>query len=129
MGMMRERIIGSSEDKFEKHKANIAKGIGKKDKTMKERSLRLWSEIITGRKYFNMQQIAHDAAKTIQKQDVLRLFDDMVSTKLSKLSVQEFSKKADSIPKDTPKIRGYQSKLIKGNYFRKNKKFVQNVSH
>jgi len=49
----------------------------------------------------------------------------MVKTDLKKLSVQEFSKLALTVPKTTPEIRGYKSELIeKENHLRNKNKYI-----
>jgi hypothetical protein len=86
----------------------------------------LWNEIITGRHYYNIKQIANDYVKNLTKEDILKFFDKMVNTHMKKLSVQEFSQKADRLPNDTPTVRGYKSKLIKNlDYLRNNKKYLK----
>jgi secreted Zn-dependent insulinase-like peptidase len=87
---------------------------------------RLWNEIITGRQYFNISQIANDYAKTLAKDELLKFFDRMVEAKLSKLSVQEFSHKGSKkLPTDKPTVRGFKSELIDNfDYLRVKNKFL-----
>jgi hypothetical protein len=63
----------------------------------------------------------------IKKEDVLKFFDaHMVKSKLKKLSVQEFSQKVTKLPTTAPKVRGYQSVLLKSsNDLRKRNKFLK----
>jgi hypothetical protein len=62
----------------------------------------------------------------LTKDNLLEFFDNMVQKDMKKLSVQEFSQKAQEIPTTTPEIRGYHSKLIDNHDFlRKRNKFVK----
>ena len=50
----------------------------------------------------------------------------MVSKDLKKLSIQEFSKNVKKLPTNKPKIKGYQSVLMKRfDEIRKRKKFIK----
>lgn len=65
-------------------------------------------------------------SEKISKEDLLAFFDKMVKNDLKKLSVQEFSKLALTVPKSTPEIRGYQSELIeRENHLRDKNKFIK----
>jgi hypothetical protein len=72
-----------------------------------------------------MRSAAVKHYKKLTKKDIINFFDNMVKTKLKKLSVQEFSQKAKSIPTSTPSVRGYKSVLVKKfDFFRKRNKYL-----
>lgn len=124
--LMRERIKNTDKKKFEKMKRAIARKLGKRDRNIKLRTFRLWNEIVLNRYYFNMKKLAKKFVKKITLKDVLSFFDTMVTRDLKKLSVQEFSKNVKKLPTNKPKIKKYQSVLMKkSDEIRKRRKFIK----
>lgn len=73
-----------------------------------------------------MKRLVRDFIDDLTLSDVLKFFDVMVTEDLKKLSIQEYSKNVKEIPTSTPKIRNYQSVLMKNNDdLRNKKKFVE----
>lgn len=125
--LMKKRIQNADTKKFKKAKSYILRKLGKRDSNLKNRTNRLWQEIVIKRKHYDMKKLVKKAIKKITKEKLLRFFDKMVNTKLKKLSIQEFSQKVKEIPKALPKIRGYKAKLIDQNnmdLLRKKGKFI-----
>ena len=123
---MRERIANTDQKKFEKMKNSIARRVGRRDRNIKIRTFRLWNEIILKRYYFNMKKLAKKYVRHIKLSDVLTFFDKMVIKDLKKLSVQEFSKNVKKLPTNKPKIKQYQSILMKrADEIRRRKKFIK----
>jgi len=123
---MRDRIKNTDSAKFEKIKKSVSKKVGKKDRNIKKRTFRLWNEIVMKRYYFNMKRLAKKYMKKVKLDDVLKFFDKMVSKDLKKLSVQEFSKNVMKLPTNTPKVKKYQSILMKDyEDIRRRQKFIE----
>jgi len=72
-----------------------------------------------------MKPLALEYVEKLTLKDVLNFFDKMVKKDLRKLSVQEFSKDVEKLPKEAPKVNSYQSILIKDtNQLRKREKYI-----
>lgn len=73
-----------------------------------------------------MKALVRDFTEDLKLSDVLKFFDVMVTKDMKKLSIQEYSKNVKEIPTSTPKVRTYQSVLMKNNDdLRNKKKFVE----
>ncbi len=84
----------------------------------------MWSEIITKRNYFNINELIKIKDTAITKEDVLKFFDRIFTSKLQKLSVQEYSKKVN-IPDQYNKVRDFEAVKVTGlDFFRKRGKFL-----
>jgi len=122
--LMRDRLEKVTEKKFKKFLKVLGKRIST-DKSFVSRSNRLWKEIITGRKYYNIGKLVKRASSRMKKSHMLKFFDRVFYSKLSKLSIQEYSSKVKKFTKKVGKIRGVKGKLIKSrDYFRIKNKFI-----
>ncbi len=123
---MRDRIANTDKKKFERMKFSVAKKIGAKDRNIRNRTYRLWNEIILKRFYFNMKKLAKRYVRKVTLNDVLIFFDKMVKKDLKKLSVQEFSNLIKKLPENKPMINNYKASLMKKtDELRKRRKFIK----
>ena len=124
--LMRERLLSTSELKFRKYKRILTRRIGKRDRSLMRRTKRLWNEIITNRRYFNIFQIVRKFSLNIEKKDLIKFFDKLFSKDLAKLSIQEFSSPVKLVPRTSLKVNGLKGILIKTkNFFRKRNKYLK----
>ena len=71
----------------------------------------------------------NEEVKKITKDSLIKIFDKIFDTDLSKLSVQEFSKNINELPTTTPFLRNHQSFLIEDeNYLRDRNKFLKSTN-
>ena len=125
VNLMRERLLDTSQSKFRKYKRIVARRIGIRDRSLMRRTNRLWNEIITGRKYFNIYYLIRNFARSVRKKDMMTFFDELFKKDLAKLSIQQFSTKIEVIPRNSPKLHGLKGKLIDTkNFFRKKNKYL-----
>lgn len=96
LDVMRERIEKIDEKMLEKWKLIVVRRFKKRDKTLGDRSDRIWYEIISKRNYFNIRSLIkkyiQDYNKSINKQSLLHFFDLVFIQDLGKLSIQYFNK-------------------------------------
>jgi secreted Zn-dependent insulinase-like peptidase len=126
VSLMRKRINKVTSDDLKKEKQTIIASIAKKDMSLKERSLRLWDEIVTGTGYFDIKNIYKKSSKKITKAIILEKFDEIFNTKLSKLSIQEYNKnKIEKYERGKP-VHGFKPVLVKNeDILRQNNKFME----
>jgi secreted Zn-dependent insulinase-like peptidase len=124
--LMRERLIETSEEKFEKYKEIIGKIIRRRDRSFKRRSERLWNEIVTENTNYNFSSKLKQIVRKLKKKEMIKFFDNLFTINLAKLSIQEFSNKVKRLPKKTQIVKGRIPKIIKSrNFFRKRNIFIK----
>jgi insulysin len=136
--VMRKKIEQTSKKKFQKTKHHVYYKLTRKDSSLKDRTNRIWGEMISRRRYFDIRRIVNYFIKVneksfLKKQNILDFFDEVFTKSLKKISVQVFNKDSNKDDKEQVKV----SKIIRGgetlpfepvvlpnrNYFRTNKKY------
>lgn len=124
VNLMRKRLLSVKEKKFDKFLQLISRRI-RRDRSMNRRTNRLWNELITERRYFNIKGKVKKIVAKLKKKNLIEFFNKVFEGKLKKLSIQEFSNKVKKVPKKAGKVRGYRGKLISNkDFFRNRNKFI-----
>ena len=123
--LMRKRLHSVTLMKFNIFKRIIWRRIRFKDRNLNSRSNRLWREIISKRRYYNIIPISRAILQNLTLPELLTFFDEKIYRKLSKLSIQEFSSKIEIIPRFVGSVRGVKGVLIEDrHYFRRKNQYI-----
>ncbi len=116
--LMKVIIRKVDEKKFKSTLANVVKKIGKNDSSFKQRTIRLWNEIINMRYHYNLSQEVTKDAEKIDQESLNETFLDIFK-KSKKVSLQLFSSHSGNISGELNSLRNSKKILINDlNYFR-----------
>lgn len=90
IGLMRAKIENLEEARLNDYKVTILDELKKQETNLKERSDKLWKEIIEGGLDFERTDKLIEALKYITKNDLFNFFESVFYTKVKKLSIQVY---------------------------------------
>jgi len=126
--LMKLMIRKVDENKFKSTLANVVKKIGKNDTSFKERTIRLWSEIIHMRYHYNLYQEVAKEAEKINVESLNETFFEIFK-KLKKVSIQLFSSHSGNISSELNSLANSKKIIINDlNYFRNHPSKISLIS-
>ena len=88
---LRDKIMSISEDKLQEIKTSLKNELHSKDTNLKERTSKIWSEIVINSFDFNRREKLSQEILKITKNDLLESYDNIFIDKPQKLSIQIYS--------------------------------------
>jgi secreted Zn-dependent insulinase-like peptidase len=104
LARLRDKIIALPENKFKEIITSIKNELAKRDTNLKERTKKIWQEILYNSLDFNRKDKLLIEVQKINKKDILDTFDSIFIDKPEKLSIQIYSGKSENLNSEGEEI-------------------------